>query len=374
MAFNATPMFPGDLYDTSLRLASSAERKDASPPDRMIAGSKWRQMLELGWQGVIVPEEAGGVDGRLADLASIVEATARHAVPVPLIDRCAVAPVLLSAVADRPGVRELLEAIAMGQASVATVLDPSERAPGSRNGNCLGERDGLQGSLKGVDLTEPASHVLFNTIDEGTRQSVLLLMSIESLLPHARWYEGLDGRVTADFNLDGQVIEAGQVLLRGPAVHDAVERAQQHGSLLTCVQAVGAAGAMIEQTIDYLNTRVQFGVALATFQALRHRVVEMYVAYENASGMVRPLVEQAVRDHAGHARDIALVKLSLGHISRKWSESGIQLHGGMGMTCETLVARLALHSLIGSSQYGDQAQCLDWLATQSVAEASAEAA
>ena len=55
------------------------------------------------------------------------------------------------------------------------------------------------------------------------------------------------------------------------------------------IVVVGAAGAMIEQTIEYLGTRVQFGVQLATFQALRHRVVEMYVAYENASGMVRRL-------------------------------------------------------------------------------------
>ncbi len=374
MAFNATPMFPGDLYDTSLRLASSSERKEAQPAGSMISSAKWLQMLELGWQGVIVPEEAGGVDGRLADLASIIEATARHAVPVPLIDRCAVAPALLAAVMDRPGVPELLEALAMGQASVATVLDPSKRAPGTHSAISLDERDGLHGMLKGVDLTEPASHVLFNTLDEGTHQPVLLLLPLEPLLTRARWFEGLDGRVTADFNLDDQVVQAHQVLLRGPGVLDAVERAQQHGSLLTCVQAVGAAGAMIEQTIEYLSTRVQFGVALATFQALRHRVVEMYVAYENASGMVRPLVEQATREHPGNARDIALVKLSLAHISRTWSESGIQLHGGMGMTCETLVARLAMHSLVGSSRYGDQAQCLDWLATQSVAEASAEAA
>lgn len=373
MAFSATPMFPGDLYDTSLRLASSAERKEARTPSRMTASAKWRQMLDLGWQGVIVPEEAGGVDGRLADLAPIVEATARHAVAVPLIDRCAVAPLLLSAVADRPGVHDLLEAIAMGQASVATVLDPSERAPGQHSEVTLGERDGLRGTLKGVDLSEPASHVLFNSMDEGTRQPVLLLLSLETLLPRARWYEGLDGRVTADFALNDHVVETDQVLLRGAPVLDAVERAQQYGSLLTCVQAVGAAGAMIEQTIEYLNTRVQFGVTLATFQALRHRVVEMYVAYENASGMVRPLVEQATRDNPGLARDIALVKLSLAHISRMWSESGIQLHGGMGMTCETLVARLALHSLMGSAQYGDQAQCLDWLASRSVTQAAAEA-
>ena len=55
-------------------------------------------------------------------------------------------------------------------------------------------------------------------------------------------------------------------------------------------EAVGMAASLVTQTIDYLNTRVQFGVALSTFQALRHRLVEMYVAYENSYGLIRHLV------------------------------------------------------------------------------------
>lgn len=368
MAFRAAPLFPGDLYDSSLRLAMAAERQGAAPAEGLPSG-KWRQMLDLGWQGVIVPEAAGGVDGTLADLAAIVEAAARHAATAPLIDRCAVAPGLLSALAGRPAVRELLERLAVGRVSVATVLDASERLPGTASALDLGEGDVLHGTLKGADLTEPATHVAFNVTDEATRQPVLLLMPMDRLLPHARWYEGMDGRLCADFALEGQVVQTAQVLLRGPAVLDAVARAQQLGSLLSCVQAVGAAGAMIEQTIEYLGTRVQFGAPLATFQALRHRTVEMYVAYESASGMVRPLVMRATREAPGDDREIALVKLCVSGASRKWSESAIQLHGGMGMSWETPAARLAMHTLMGHAQYGDPAQCLDWLTARSVSEA-----
>ena len=357
MAFTASPLFPGDLYDTSLRLTASK------------ADGKWQQMLGLGWQGVIVPEAAGGVDGTLADLAAIIEAAARQAIAAPLIDRCAVAPTLLSALAGQPAVRDLLDAIAMGEASVATVIDASERLPGTPTSLRLGEDGRLKGSLRGLDLSEPASHVLFNTVDEATRQPVLVLLPVDGLLERARQYQGMDARTSADITLGGQLVQSPQLLLRGAAVLDAVERAQQIGSLLTCVQAVGAAGAMIEQTIEYLGTRVQFGVQLATFQALRHRVVEMYVAYENASGMVRRLVEQATRERPGDAREIALVKLYVGNASRMWSEVGIQLHGGMGMTWETLAARLAMHSLMGSMQFGDQGQCLDWLTARTVADA-----
>lgn len=366
MAFTATPLFAGDLYDTSLRLAASPERQSTHPVGSPFSSAKWRQMLDLGWQGVIVPEAAGGVDGTLADLAAIVEAAARHAVGAPLIDRCAVAPALLSELATQPAVRDLLEAIAVGDASVATVADASERLPGTPSALRLSQLC-LTGTLKGVDLSEPATHVLFNTLDDLTGEPVLLLLATEPLLPRARHFRGVDGRVCTDFDLDGLAVDARQVLLRGPDVLDAVGRAQQVGSLLTCVQAVGAAGAMIEQTIEYLGARVQFGVQLATFQALRHRVVEMYVAYENASGMVRRLVEQASAAQPGVARDIALVKLYVGNASRMWSEVAIQLHGGMGMTWETLVARLAMHSLMGSMSYGDTGQCLDWLTAKTVA-------
>ena len=374
MSFSATPLFPGDLHDTSLRLAAVATPNPASSAQSNIPSAAWRQMLALGWQGVIVPEAAGGVDGTLTDLAEIIEAAARHAVTAPLIDRCAVAPGLLAGLAglaDQTVVRALLEALTMGEASVATVLDASERMPSTATALRLGQGLQLRGTLKGVDLTEPATHVAFNVTDEASSEPALILLPIGQLQPHARYFEGMDGRVTADFSLDGRAVQAEQVLLRGAAVLDAVERAQKLGSLLTCVQAVGSAGAMIEQTIEYLNTRMQFGVHLATFQALRHRAVEMYVAYENAAGMVRPLVAQSTNENPGEAAALSLVKLCVGDASRTWSESAIQLHGGMGMTCETLAARLAVHTLLGSLQYGDQAQCLDWLTARSMADAVA---
>jgi alkylation response protein AidB-like acyl-CoA dehydrogenase len=117
-------------------------------------------------------------------------------------------------------------------------------------------------------------------------------------------------------------------------------------------------GAMIEQTIEYLNTRRQFGVALATFQALRHRTVDMYVAYENVRGMVR---QRVLAPGQGGAREIALVKLYLSVTARQAAEACIQLHGGIGMSRELPAARLAMHALSCSLQWGDRFAQLDRL-------------
>jgi alkylation response protein AidB-like acyl-CoA dehydrogenase len=129
---------------------------------------------------------------------------------------------------------------------------------------------------------------------------------------------------------------------------------------------VGAAAGLVSLTIDYLNTRVQFGVALSTFQALRHRLVEMYVAYENAFGMTRHLV--LVHDaNPQSLKEILTAKLYMNQVSRQVGETAIQLHGGMGMTTETLAARMAVRAISGAFDWGDSAQCLDWLAAHTLA-------
>ncbi|NBP45179.1 MAG: hypothetical protein EBU72_08235 [Betaproteobacteria bacterium] len=153
------------------------------------------------------------------------------------------------------------------------------------------------------------------------------------------------------------------------AVEQAVQAGLAAGALLACVESVGFAAGLVSQTIDYLNTRVQFGVPLSTFQALRHRLVEMYVAYENTYGMTR----QMVLSHNASPqslKDILTAKLYMNHVSRQVGETAIQLHGGMGMTTETQAARLAVRAITSAFDWGDNAQCLDWLVARNLAEAA----
>lgn len=371
MSFRSSPLFSGDLYDSALRLASSPDVPRAQGQGHALAGDKWQHMLNLGWQGVLVAEEDGGVGARLQDVAAIVEAAARQGQSAPLADRCAVAPILLTAARAHPEAAALLSAITLGEASVCPAWGGSEAGPGRVQGPVLGADGLLMGTLSALDLSEPATHILLHAHDVTTQEAVLVLLPWSQVAAVARHHVGVDEHQYTDIALEGVQVTGEQVLLRGAAASDAVTRARHAGSLLTCVQAVGAAAAMIELTIDYLNTRVQFGVALSTFQALRHRTVEMYVAYENISGLVSRLIRQADEDsQALTARDVVLAKFYAADVARMVSESSIQLHGGMGMTWEMLAARLAVQTMTGSLRYGDRAQCLDWLTAQTLAEAA----
>ena len=369
MPFTVTPMFPGDLYDTTDRIAATAA--PAWSGDQNSGGSaKWTQILELGWQGVLVSEEAGGVGATLAEFAAIAEAAGRHAMALPLIARCVVSPILLAAAGRNDAALALLEQLSAGQASACPVIQP-EGARSLQATAATGGSIRLQGVLKGADLTEPASHLVFNAFGPNGSVPVLVLLATSELTQPVRYFEGLDGRRTADISLDGVVVEASHVLLQGDAVATVVRSAMSTGAVMTSVQTVGALGAMIEQTIEYLSTRTQFGVALSTFQALRHRVVEMYVAYESARGLVKDVTEDLSANPAADQRDAALTKLYLATVGRTVAESAIQMHGGMGMTVEMPAARLAMHALMCNLQYGDRYHYLDSLSSRMSADVQA---
>ncbi|CAN5463400.1 acyl-CoA dehydrogenase family protein [soil metagenome] len=362
MPFHAEPMFPGDLFDTTARVAADAP---ASPG---FSGSKpsptWDQFLELGWQAVLIAEAHGGAGASLGDVAAIAEAAGRHALPAPLVARCAVVPTLLAGIAGQASAAALLNDIAMGKASVCPVLDLASGVLGARS---QGERVVLDGTLRGIDLSEPATHLLFVAPLDGA--PALFLAPRAALSGSVRDYLGVDGRQTTDITLNALELPAASVLLRGDGVQPLVDHAQAVGALLCCAQMIGAIGAMIEQTIDYLGMRQQFGVALATFQALRHKVVEMYVAYENARGMVRQQLVAIDGAAAGTLsaatlRDVALVKFYLSVTGRTAAESAIQLHCGIGMSRELPAARLAMHTLACSQQWGDRFTLLDRLAAE----------
>jgi alkylation response protein AidB-like acyl-CoA dehydrogenase len=375
MAYTPSPMFAGDLHDSARRLAAELGQGQrgfrTAPPDAQ-GSDGWRQMLALGWQGVWIAETDGGFGGGLTDLAAIVEALAGQALGAPLIERAGVVPAVLGPFAHEATVRELLADHAAGHASICPVLSTALvfASPSPHTDRPERGADGrLRGRLRALDLTEPASHLLF-AAHAADGSAELILTEAEPLMQRAVHYSSNDGRRCADLNLDGASLAQTRVVAREEVVNQALCAGQMAGTLLGCVQAVGTAASLVTLTIDYLNTRSQFGVALSSFQALRHRLVEMYVAYENAYGMARQLVT-AHADTPQTLSDILAAKLYMNQVARQLGESAIQLHGGMGMSAETLAARLAVRAITGAFDHGDSAQCLDWLAAQTLAQAQA---
>ncbi len=348
MQFTADTMFPGDLFEAATRFAA----------DSLAAGDRagaWQQAVAMGWPALLVDESRGGAGGTLADLGAVLEGCARHPVGLPLVRRCAQAPALLMA-AGSAAADDTLRALCAGEVDLDVVDGPALTVTAQADGGVC-----VDGVLEGVDAELPFTHVL---VSAGAH---LLLVPRSALPPSRARFVGIDGAQIADRVLSGLRLPATAVLQHGDAARSAAVTAQDLAVFATTLDMAATLGATIEQCIAYLSTRVQFGVALATFQVLRHRVVEMYVDYESASVLLARLVADTVATGSLAARDVALCKLYLNELARRGAEASIQLHGGMGLTAELPAGRLARRLLCAGFELGDRFAQLDRLASEPTA-------
>ncbi len=341
MAFTAKPIIGGDAFDQacSIGLAADAELAQLTDAAEQAACLRrhWDAITQLGWITTAIPEDAGGAGGDLSDLAALAGGAGRGGLPLPVVASCAVLPHLLA----EHG--EILSALAEGRFRIALI--PAEAARDDEADALRLDGGRLVGAAAGIETPPDPTHALVVLGD------ALLLAAADAPGVAMTRYQRIDGRPSADWRFTGAAVT---VLAQGDGLVRRAVEARDIGALLTCVEAVSAAGALLEQTIDYLLNRVQFGVPLATHQALRHRVAEMYVEYENLRGLVTQALRSASAGRPDAWRDIAFAKLRLGEAGRFIAQSTIQCHGGMGMTEGLQAIRLARRIMMAEFEYGDR--------------------
>ncbi|MBM3368459.1 MAG: hypothetical protein FJY43_09325 [Betaproteobacteria bacterium] len=134
-----------------------------------------------------------------------------------------------------------------------------------------------------------------------------------------------------------------------------VEEVVDYATALICAEAVGAMKYSCDTTLEYLKTRKQFGVTIGNFQALQHRMVDMYVSYEQAKSMACLACSKvdSPADARDRARAVSAAKIKIADNARHISQEAIQLHGGMGMTDEMKVSHSFRRLTMIAQQFGD---------------------
>jgi alkylation response protein AidB-like acyl-CoA dehydrogenase len=256
----------------------------------------WEQLANLGVTALGVPEKFDGVDAHPVDLVVALERLGRWCVPGPVTESIAVAPVLL-ATDDRSGVLasgELIATVAMPP------LVPRAVDADSAGLVLLATEDGV---------TEAAS---------GERH--------ESVDPSRRLYD-----VTAT----------------GEAWQADVNRAYELGALATAAQLVGAAEALRDAAVDYAKQRSQFGRAIGSYQAIKHKLADVHIAIE----LARPLVYGAALTLA--SRDVSAAKAAASEAGLLAARAALQTHGAIGFTQEHDLSLWLLRVQALRSAWGD---------------------
>ncbi len=263
--------------------ASSEAVRAAAASERGYDEALWTMLCEqVGAAALVVPEELGGAGGELADAAVLLEELGRALVPTPLLGTILAQLALLSL--DEPDT-ELLEALAEGSAIGTVVFDPGYVI----NGNVAD----VVIAADGETLTQWRAFTTTPAVAMDITRPLAALEPTET-----------------------------SVLGPDPGLADTA-------AILLAAEQVGAASRCLDRTVAYTKDRVQFGRPIGSFQALKHRMADMYVAVESARAVVDAAIAEPSTASAALARLAASEALSL------VAAEAVQLHGGIAITWES---------------------------------------
>ncbi len=301
----------------------------------------WATMVKLDWPGLAIPEDLGGIGLTYVELALLAEELGRATAPGPLF---------ATSTQFAPMVREAGSAEQQAAFLGAIVSD-------GRSGTlALAERD----RFVLTDIATTARPDGNGWVLNGAKTAVFDGATADEIAMVARAQDssGRDGlgvfvvqgaavrsspRVVmdptwplADLAFDAVTVEADRVLVApgDPRVVGVIERAVQEATVAVAASTVGACRRIFETTLQYAKDRVQYDRPIGSFQALKHRLVDMFLQVERATALVYFAALTIAEDDPRRAEATALAKIGAGDCQRLLALDGLQLHGGIGYTWE----------------------------------------
>jgi alkylation response protein AidB-like acyl-CoA dehydrogenase len=348
------------LRDTVRKWVDKAyafERRRAIVKAGGFSKEAWAGLAELGLTGLYVPEAQGGMGFGPVDAMVVMEELGRGIVMEPFAAVSLVAASLLTA-GKAPSAALWLQGIAEGKELV--VLAHQERKARYRLNHVetTAKNTGGTWQLNGAKTIVPAgAHAgafivparVSGAVDDASGIALFLVSRGEGGVK-VSGYGTQDGASAADLVLtNANAIE----LLPAGEAFGALEHAIDIGIAALCAEGVGAMDKLVAITVEYMNTRKQFGVAIGTFQALRHRIADVKMQLELARSMSYFASLKLNEPAPARRRALAQAKLQLGQSMRFVGQQCIQLHGGIGVTDEYIASHYFKRLTVMEMTYGD---------------------
>jgi len=315
------------------------QRRAIIHSEQGVSSEAWATLAELGMTALPVPEAQGGFDGTAVDLFVVMRELGRGLVVEPYFATVFGAQFLKLGGAHGA----LLERVAAGDLKLACALGERQSRHDLRDIATRAESTGsgwrLSGEKHAVVHGAEAGVLIVSARSAGGQrdEAGISLFAVPADAPGVQLtgYRSLDGQRAAALRLDGVALPHEAAIGAAGAGWDILEAAADYGAGLLCAEALGAMEALFEATLDYLKTRQQFGVPIGKFQALQHRMADMYIHLEQARSMAMlAAVKLDGLDAAERRRVVSAAKYRVGQAARFIGQQAVQLHGGMGVTDE----------------------------------------
>ena len=299
----------------------------------------WTMLAELGMTALPVPEAQGGFAGTAVDMLVVMQEIGRGLVIEPYFATVLGAQFLKLA----GGQESLLEQVATGELKLACAIGEKQARHDLADITTTANRNGdgflLNGTKTVVIHGAQAGMLIVSARSSGGQRDTagisLFVVPANATGMTLRDYRTIDSQHAADIRFDGVQLPASALLGQEGAGWEILDAAADYGTTLLCAEALGAMEALNAATLDYLKTRQQFGVPIGKFQALQHRMADMFMQLEQARSMATlAAVKVGSDDPVERRRTVSAAKARIGQAMKFVGQQAVQLHGGMGVTNE----------------------------------------
>ena len=335
------------------------DSKDAQGYDQNL----WRQMLELGWAGMAIPEAYGGFEFGYGGLGVVLEESGRTLVSSPLIATVLLGASAINELGSDAQKSEFLPQVVSGELLLALAIDEKPHHRPCRIETSAvksGEGYVLNGCKTFVLDGHIANKLVVvartaGAIDDEAGLSVFLVdAAAEGVSINRSWM--VDSRNSAMLSLNDVKVGADALLGAEGDAYSSLTRVLDIGRIGVAAEMLGSMQQAFEITLDYLKQREQFGVLIGSFQGLQHRAAEMYSEIELCKSAVRAALaalDDADKTDADIAEFASIAKAKLSEVATLVSNEAVQMHGGIGFTDEHDIGLYLKRAVILAARYGN---------------------
>ena len=301
----------------------------------------WRQMAEMGWAAILVPEAYGGLEFGHLGMGQIIEQTGRTLTASPLFSTAILGVTAINLSASEEQKAELLPAIAGGELTTALAVDETaHHAPSqiSMTATPKGEGYILDGSKCFVAEGSNADKLIVAARTGGNPGEIdgisLFLVDSAASGVEIERTEMVDCRNYATIRFNRVVVDSSALLGQEGAGYGPLSATLDVGNAYLAAELLGIAQETFDTTLQYLKERKQFGVLIGSFQALQHRAAHWWSEIELCKSVVLKALQALDSDDEKTPLLVSIAKAKLCEVAELATNEAIQMHGGIGMTDE----------------------------------------
>jgi alkylation response protein AidB-like acyl-CoA dehydrogenase len=320
--------------------------------------ARWHRFAEMGWLALPIAEAAGGLEGTIEDVALLNIAFGKALAAEPYVSTVVLANHILRAAADQEQATRLLGEIAAGSLRLALAhlepgADPLAVEANATVARRMGEGYVIDGNKLLVLDGPSADKFVLSARIEGDNELGLFLVDTGVAGVEAECYPLVDGTRACDLRLGGVAVPGNSLLVRGSRAGEVLSEAIDQASIAFMAQAVGAMEAAVKICGEYVKERKQFGVTIGSFQAIQHILSDMFVAAHQARSMLYHALANASAPSEQRAAAVSAARIVVGEAGKMVSRSGIQVHGGYGLTDEYAIGHYFRRIMCLEKHFGD---------------------